>query len=443
MSRLPVIGLFVLSVLPCALGAQAPAASPRPSAQHEADAVDPVAKLVSRLRSGEAQLTRDPDWGYLPAVLEQLDIPVSSQSLVFSRTSLQVDVIAPWAPRAIYFNDDVYVGYTVDGLVLEIAAVDPDGGSVFYTIDQLADEGVEPRADDLTCKGCHTTGVTGGVSGVMMRSFLTDRMGNTLAPIDERPTDDRTPMHERFGGWYVTGTHSLPHAGNTRSEEIVHEIDDPYGYTDAFDVTAGGNTLDLAEHFDESFYLTEGSDIVALLVLAHQTRIHNLITLASEAAAEAERELRWARLTAGAAVDESALTQRTLDRIDFAVQSLVRAMLFHRAEPIGRVEGSSSFASDFSALGPRDSRGRSLRDFSLDGRLFEYPASFLVYSDAWDALPPLIEKRAYALMYDILTGPDDPDFPLLDAERRRQVLEILLETKPELAAFVEASAAER
>lgn len=450
MSRTPLVTLALALAMPVALRAQSPlhddTADPSvgPSATHApTDLVDPVAELVSQMRSDEVDLPRDPVWGYLPAVLERLDIPLSSQSLVFSRTSLQVDMIAPWAPRAIYFNDDVYVGYTVDGLVLEIASVDPDGGSVFYTVDQLADETVEPRRDDLTCKGCHETGITGGVPGVMMRSYLTDRMGNTVTPVAERPVDDRTPMGERFGGWYVTGRHSLPHAGNTRAKELTHEIDQPVRYLEGFDVHAGGNVLSLADRFDESFYLTEGSDIVALLVLAHQTRVHNLITIAAEAAEQALREQRLARLTTGAGGGDDELSPSTAAMLDYAVQALVRGMLFYRAEPIGRVEGTSTFAADFEARGPTDSGGRSLRDFSLDGGLFEHPMSFLIYSDAFDALPSLVKERAYAQIHDILTGNDDPDFPLLDHVRQRAVLEILLETKPDFAAFVETQSAKR
>ena len=110
-------------------------------------------------------------------------------------------------------------------------------------------------------------------------------------------------------------------------------------------------------------------------------------------------------------------------------------MLFYRAEPIGEVRGTSGFAEEFAARGPRDGRGRSLRDFSLDGRLFEYPLSFLIYSDAWDALPELVKTRAYRRMHELLTGGGSPAYPLLDAERRAAVLELLLETKPDFAAF--------
>lgn len=410
------------------------------AAQHaEVDALDPVAELLPSIEAGELTLERDEVFGYLPAVLELLEIPVSSQSLVFSRTSLQVDVIAPWAPRAIYFNDDIYVGYTVDGLVLEIAAVDPDGGSVFYTLDQYEEDELALRRDDLTCKGCHATGITGGVSGVMMRSYLTDRMGNTITPIEERPVDDRTPMERRFGGWYVTGSHTLPHAGNTRAEKLTHEVDQPTAFLDDFDVTRGGNRVTLDGSFDESFYLTRGSDIVALLVLAHQTRVHNLITLAAQAAEEAMREEELLRLTRGTEASESGLSESTRARIDYAAEALVRAMLFYRAEPIGRVDGTSTFAEEFTARGPTDDSGRSLRDFSLDGRLFQYPLSFLIYSEAWDALPAVVKDSGYARILEILQGEDDPDFPLLDAATRRDILEILVATKHDFADFVVSS----
>lgn len=455
MMRATVLVVLVAWAVPFALAAQEPppGAETGPpttesqrrlarllAAQHEAvDRLDPVARLLPAIEAGEVRLERDELFGYLPAVLEALDIPVSSQSLVFSRTSLQVDMIAPWAPRAIYFNDDIYVGYTVDGLVLEIASVDPDGGSVFYTLDQYEEEEIALRKDELTCKGCHATGITGGVSGVMMRSFLTDRMGNTVAPVEERPVDDRTPMERRFGGWYVTGSHSLPHAGNTRAEELTHEIDQPSDYLEAFDLTRGGNRETLEGSFDDSFYLTQGSDIVALMVLAHQTRVHNLITLAAEAAEEAERDQELLRLTRGGDAPEGELPEATRARIDFAAQSLVRGMLFYRAAPIGRVEGTSTFAADFSSRGPFDEAGRSLRDFSLDERLFEYPLSFLIYSDAWDALPLIVKEAAYGQMLTLLTGEDDPDYPLLDARTRTDILQILRATKPDFAAFEDAA----
>ena len=76
------------------------------------------------------------DHGYLPALSKELNVPQSSQVLVFSKTSFQRERITPKTPRALYFNDDVYVGFCLRGDVLEVSAVDPKLGTAFYTLDQ-------------------------------------------------------------------------------------------------------------------------------------------------------------------------------------------------------------------------------------------------------------------------------------------------------------------
>ena len=435
-----VVSALALPSLPDAAAAETHAA-PGPAPVDLAarpDTTDPVGTFLTRLEAGTAELSYDSAFGYLPAVLEALAVPVSSQTLVFSRTSLQTDVIAPWTPRAIYFNDDVYVGYTVDGFAVEIAAVSRRGGSVFYTVDQRLPDTPDLRRDDLTCKSCHTTGVTAGVPGVMMRSFLTDRLGYPVVPVNGRPTDDRTPMGEKFAGWYVTGEHTLPHAGNVRAELLAHEIDQPDAYLEGFDLHTGGNVTSLGDFFDESMYLGTGSDIAALMVLAHQTRVHNLLTVAAETGGGA---LRYARRRPDASGDEPVRLPSAQEReLDFVVDRLVQSMLFYRAAPIGEVRGASAFADEFEARGPFDSKGRSLRRLRLDDRLFEYPLSFLVYSEAFDGLPQLVRARVYDRMIEILTGDDDPDYPALRGDTKAAVLEILRETKPEFdAAFTRAT----
>lgn len=412
--------------------AQARLAALREAMEPGEDRPDPVARLRERMAAGEVTLERDPDFAFLPSVLEALGVPVESQLLVFSKTSLQIADIAPWAPRALYFNDDVYVGYTVDGLVLEIASVDPDGGAEFYTVEQGASI-AELRQDDLTCHGCHAAGPTRGVPGLFMRSFLTDEQGNTIGEHLGPPTDDRTPMDVRYGGWYVTGHHSLSHAGNVRAPVRVNELDDPYTYAEEFDMSVGGNRLVL-DDFEPSFYPGVGSDIVALMVLGHQARVHTVISHAAARAEEARRELALASLAAQRTGEVPSLSPSTEESLDRAVEDLVRSMLFYRAAPIGVVQGAPAFEESFEAHGPWDAQGRSLRDFSLDGQLFRHPLSFLIYSEGWDALPDAVLDRAYARMHDILTGPDDDDFPLLDATARATLLEILVDTKPEYVA---------
>ncbi len=131
---------------------------------------DPVTRLRQRLERGEAQLAYEDEHGYLISVLRNLDVQISSQMLVFSKTSVQAPHITPNTPRALYFNDQVAVGWVPGGDVVEMAAVDPQQGVVFYTLDQ--EETTRPkmvRRDD--CLQCHATGSTLGVPGFVVRSW--------------------------------------------------------------------------------------------------------------------------------------------------------------------------------------------------------------------------------------------------------------------------------
>jgi len=94
-----------------------------------------IEELNDRLGSGAARLVFDHSLGYLRSVLDLLQVPISSQTLVFSKTSLQQRHISPRNPRAIYFNDEVYVGFVRGGDVLELSVADPQLGTVFYTLD--------------------------------------------------------------------------------------------------------------------------------------------------------------------------------------------------------------------------------------------------------------------------------------------------------------------
>ncbi len=192
---------------------------------------DRIARLQSAIDSGAVALEFDEQRGYLPSLLRALEIPVSSQGLVFSRTSLQVDRIAPWTPRAVYFNDDAYVGWVQDGPIMEVATVDPALGAVFYTLKQ--EKGSRPvfERQGRTCLQCHdSSSTTGGVPGLIMRSVFADRYGYVV-PSDQGVTTDRTPLADRWGGWYVTGTlGSQPHMGNVIAPLVGHDIVNPAAY---------------------------------------------------------------------------------------------------------------------------------------------------------------------------------------------------------------------
>lgn len=397
--------------------------------------LDPVSRLQSLIMSGDLHLAFDSARGYLPALLEALEIPVSSQGLVFSRTSLQTDLISPWTPRALYFNDDVYVGWVQESSIIEIAAIDPDEGAVFYTLGQ---DGTQPpvfQRETTTCLMCHEgRALTGGVPGIVVRSVLADRYGYPISPIHEGVTSDRTPLAKRWGGWYVTGTHGdQPHAGNKLAPLLSHEVTNGRRYVADFDFRSDGNNLQSLDGlFDVDPYLTPHSDVVALLVLAHQARVHNLITLAHRTYREAMRDQASALRISGDALPDSVdLLPSTRVRIEGVVGRLVKAMVFTEEASLGEVEGTSSFVEDFQRRGPRDSAGRSLRDLHLNGRLFEHPVSFLVYSDAFQALPGLIRRAVYRELAAALNGQESvASFTNLADEERTALGVLLDETVP-------------
>ena len=175
---------------------------------------DPVARLVHRLAADEATLAFDAQFGYLPALLDELKIPRSSQMLVFSKTSLQRSFITPDNPRAIYFNDDVYIGYTPGAPALEVSAADPKLGGIFY---RLVNEKVRrPRfVRDQDCLNCHGAQRTLGVPGHFVRSIGTDPTGELDGQSEVGPIDQCTPLADRWAGWFVTGKHGAQtHRGN-------------------------------------------------------------------------------------------------------------------------------------------------------------------------------------------------------------------------------------
>lgn len=383
---------------------------------------DAVTALQKKLDAGAATLAFDDARGYLPAVLTALNVPVSSQGLVFSRTSLQVDRIAPWTPRAVYFSDSVYVGWVQGGPIMEIASVDPKLGAVFYTLSQEKTDHPSFERQTHTCLQCHdSSSSTGGVPGFIMRSVVTDRYGYPVAA-GAGATTDQTPLEERWGGWYVTGTMgNLPHKGNVFAPVLSNEMGNAQSYLARTKLLSKGDIESLADRFDTEPYLAPHSDAVALLLLAHQAVVHNLITLANF-------EARKAAYTGAA---DGAVTSG----VTAAADRLVRAMLFVKAAPLAApVKGTSTFAADFSARGPRDRRGRSLRDLDLEHRIFKYPLSYLIYSDGFDALPAVVKGRVYLRLREVLTGRDtSPEYAHLSAEDRQAIFEILTDTKPDFA----------
>ena len=419
------------------LAQQQPHAADHPAIAYGTTApADRVARIQKQIDSGELALPFDEQRGYLPALLRALDVSVSSQGLVFSRTSLQVDRIAPWTPRAVYFSDDAYVGWVQDGPIMEIATVDPVLGAVFYTLSQEKAERPVFERQGRTCLQCHdSSATTGGVPGLIMRSVFADRYGYVV-PSDQGVTTDRTPLADRWGGWYVTGSLGRqPHMGNVAAPQLGHDIVNPQASLAKLRAEPRPAVTDLSSRFDPSPYLTPHSDAAALMILAHQSSVHNLITAAAYEARRAEYDERIAASSRGAG-SAVVLSEASRVRIETASERLVRAMLFVKeaalAEPVA---GTSDFAAEFGRNGKRDRKGRSLRDLDLQRRLFKYPLSYLVYAESFDALPDSVKRYVYRRLHEVLSGEDArPEFGHLLQADRDAVREILEETKPEFTA---------
>ena len=312
--------------------------------------------------------------GYLPSLLAALDIPADSQALVFSKTSFQAPRIGPRKPRAIYFGDRAAVGYVPGAPLMEVAVIDPRQGAVFYT---LSTQGAQtPRLERAeVCLSCHRAPATLGVPGIFVGSVFPDSSGMPRQS-DAIITDHRTPFSDRWGGWYIDAAHGQQ---KDRSNATANDPAEPL-------------SLEPLPRFRAEGYLSPHSDIVALMTLEHQTHMTNLLT-----------RLGW-------------LARLGNDTED-AIRETEAYMLFKDEAPLAApIAGVSTFTKTFPQRGPRDSHGRSLRDFDLETRLFRYPLSYMIYSDSFEALPGAIRARIYRDLAVALAG--------------QPALEILRETKP-------------
>ena len=369
---------------------------------------DAVSRLQRRLDSGEVRLEFDRRFGYLPDVLKKLDLPISSQALVFSKTSFQAVRIMPRIPRAIYHREDVTVGFVRGGDVLELTTQDPVMGTVFYTLDQV--ETMRPQfLRRSECVSCHLGPATSGVPGLLVRSVYVERSGMPMAFTKGYISDHRSPLSERWGGWYVSGTSGdQTHMGNL--------VLDRGQSVEGLDLRATSNVEDLKPHVDTGAYLGPDSDIVSLMVLEHQTRMANLLTRVGY-------EARIALHDQGVeTLDE--LSEDERETVHQAIEELLRYMLFTDEKRLDSpVKGTSEFAEEFSARG-------KLYELDLETRLMRYPCSYMVYSPGFVGLPATVKARIYERLGEILTAEQpEGDFAVLTAEDRRAVLEILAETK--------------
>jgi len=308
--------------------------------------------------------------------------------------------------------------------VIEIATTDAQLGPIFYTIDQQPAGSPKILRQIDNCMECHASNMTRDLPGLMVRSVFPNQAGDLIIPAGSFLTTHESPLKERWGGWYVTG--SLP------GENMANRIFDDADPSNPKALPA----LDPAKSCDLSAYLSAHSDAVALLVLEHQVKAHNRLARALYATQRALYE-EAALNKAFGAPSSTEHSDSILSRIHHACDPLIEYLLFS-GEPIlpAKVSGSSTFTQTFPSSAPRDSQGRSLKDFDLGKRLFKYPCSYLIYSNSFDALPAPALAYIYQRFHDILTGKDNAkEFSHLSRSDRQAILEILRATKKNMPAY--------
>lgn len=373
---------------------------------------DTLAVLWDKVRTQGVSLDASSEKAYLRSLLEELQIPVESQVLVFSKTSLQKPLIGPKRPRAIYFNEECYVG-TVPGGDLEIISVSPERGFRYYLMAHPLSRHTEPElVQNNQCLSCHTGGE------LMVQSVHVSESGYPIGGVDRYLTSYESPFSERWGGWYVTGTHGADlHMGNAFSEKVGRGV--------THDHAKGANITSLETFFQTKPYLTDTSDIVALMVLEHQYVMHNTLVDAAGAVR------RWmARGADGTRVNTPEETRRVLAK---HAQNIVRRLLFcdEYALSADGVTGSPAFLEGFRRNKKTCSDGTSLKDFDLKSRLFTHRCSYMIYASSFTGLPENLKLEVFGQLRRVLREEDKTGmYDHLPAAERRQILKILEETVP-------------
>ena len=394
----------------------------------ETKPADAIAALQRRLTAGELVLAGD-EKQILAALLRELQVPVASQIVVFSKTSLQRGRIRPQRPRVIYFSDSAYVGWVPGGLI-ELTTVDPVLGPIFYALDLPAlQRGGAPKiARDAECLSCHGGTFVRDVPGVFIRSVFPSESGEPLLRFGTTVVDDQTPFADRWGGWYVTGYRgSAPHRGNAFASEAADQL--------VF-TPAAARPDELSKFFDPAAYLAPTSDVVALLVVEHQTAMQNVLTRA----AFATRRMIDYQRSLQKHFKEPESDEPTYDSVksvfNGAVQDVVDRLLFRNEAVLPEgVEGDAAFRTAFGTGAPRTAEGKSLKDFSLRGRIFTHRCSYLIYAEMFTRLPEPLKARIFARLRSALESRDPKDrYAYLPAEEKQAILAILRETHPEAKA---------
>ena len=386
---------------------------------------DPMSLLMEKIDAGEVTITEENGKPLVERLLRELKLDKDTQVLVFSKTSLQKRAVSYRNPRAIYFNESVYLGWMPNGRV-EVASFDPEIGPLFYFQRQLDDTRSRLFVRTRSCLGCHAGNATNFIPGSLGRSVYPDRTGRVLKGIEDyRRSGHHIPLQDRYGGWFVSGQHGkMRHMGNSIATREDGQV--------TIDRKRFANLEKLDQFFPTDSYLAPGSDIAALLVFDHQVTMHHRLVEATYRARQAlfdskldPMETDVAKLAAG----------RSIREFTEGVDKVIDYMLFREEIALPKVSCDANFRRAFTANKRTDKGGYSLKDLRLDGRIFEHRCSFMIYSPSFEHMPPMLRGAIYDRLHQILTAQAPvKGFEHLGAEERTRIFEILRETKKDLPA---------
>lgn len=403
--------LLVISALLFGAGmvaAKEPAFDQPPHDYWQRPLQDRFTRLKDDVEAGRVVLDGSGEKPFLLSLLRALDVPATSQMLVFSTTSLQLRLITPANPRALFFNEDVYVGYIPGGRI-EVVSLDPALGGIYYIFD--IPRGTEPlRAERSNrCMNCHAAEDTGNVPALVIKSVIPGLRGGSLDSFRHEETGHGVPFKERFGGWYLTGAQNFePNLGN-----IIGQFT-PTGLT-KYPIEPG-------TRFDFARYPVASSDVLPQLLHEHQIGFVNRAVLAT---------YHTRALLAKGPLDDAASAELDAEARDFT-----RYVLFADEVPLptGGVAGEAAFKTDFLRTRRADAQGASLKDFDLQTRLFRYRCSYMIYGAAFSGLPPEFKERVYRRIREALDGqhaaPEYAYLPLLEKQAIHRILRATLTDLP-------------
>lgn len=373
---------------------------------------DRFSRLKAELNAGTRALDTTSEARFLESLLEALEVPVSSQMLVYSVTSLQKNLISPKRPRALYFSDDTYVGY-VPGGQIEVISLDPDLGGIFYIFDDFR-PGRRPhleRSDD--CMRCHSPHYMQGIPGLVVESVVPGITGGGEKAFRREMSGHAIPLDLRFGGWHVTGAPaSLKHWGNLL---LV--------YTDE---GRKERPIQPGELFDLHRYPRATSDVLPQLLHEHQVGFVN----------RAVQAMYRARILLQEKPGSPVAPEVELE-LEQLAHGLVRYLLFaeEAALPAEGIAGEPEFKTAFAASRKAGPGGASLRDLNLATRLLQHRCSYMIYSPAFAGLQDALKERVFRLLEKALSATEAPEeFAYLPSEEREAIRGILRATLPDLPA---------